>query len=104
MCGVRPHTRQDGRNRHKKQEDMTFTLKNTTDLSVIYSASVTDKETSEQFYVFDITLPSGIPDGEYEYSLTDDDVVLSSGLVTIKGNASVPTEYNQDITYEQYES
>lgn len=83
---------------------MTFTLKNTTDLTTIYSEEVTDKETSEQFYVFDITLPDGIPDGEYEYSLTEGDSVLSSGLVTIKGNASVPTEYNQDITYEQYQS
>lgn len=81
---------------------MTLTIKNTTDLQVIYSQEVTDKQTSSQYFTFDITLPEGIPDGEYEYALTDGEVTLSTGIMTILGKASAPEQYEKDIQYEQY--
>ena len=81
---------------------MTLTIKNTTDLQVIYSQEVTDKQTSSQYFTFDITLPEGIPDGEYEYALTDGEVTLSTGIMTILGKESAPEQYEKDIQYEQY--
>ena len=84
---------------------MTLTIKNTTDLQVIFSSEVTDKRTSDQYFTFDVTLPEGIPDGEYEYTLQDDGVVLSTGIMTIQGRRDNQNEqYNKDILYEQYET
>lgn len=51
-----------------------------------------------------ISLPEGLPDGEYEYTLTshaDEDVALSTGLLTI-GGLTAPGEYEKSIEYEQY--
>ena len=42
-----------------------------------------------------------IPSGEYEYTLSDEVGVLSTGLLVI-GDLENPTEYNKEITYEQY--
>lgn len=84
---------------------MTLTLKNTTDLTTILTQSVTDKETKAGYYTFDINLPSGIPDGEYEYTLKDGDNTLSTGIVTISGKVDFDKQqFNKTIQYEQYET
>lgn len=57
---------------------MRLEIKNTTDRNVILSMDVTDKETSRMYYVFDVNLPVGIPDGEYEYRLFDGTEIVSS--------------------------
>ena len=80
---------------------MIFSLKSTIDLNVVLSTEVTDKRTSAGYYTFDIVLPDGVPNGEYEYVLMDDDTVLSSGLLVIGENFH-PGEYNKEISYEQY--
>ena len=82
---------------------MTLTIKSTIDLKVILSTEVVDKRTSAGYYTFDITLPAGIPDGEYEYTLQDGDDILSRGIITIQGKQEVTKEqYNKPIEYEQY--
>lgn len=82
---------------------MRLKIKNTTDLKVIMDTEVTDKGTSARFYTFDITLPEGIPDGEYEYTLQDDGLVLSTGIIKIQGHGDKPNEqYNKEIEYKQY--
>lgn len=55
-----------------------------------------DKETSRLFYTFDITVPDGLVDGEYAYTLYDENhAVLATGLLQIG-------DYNPDnTTYEQ---
>lgn len=55
-----------------------------------------DKETSRLFYTFDITLPEGLVDGEYAYTLYDENnVVLATGLLQVG-------DYKPDNkTYEQ---
>ena len=84
---------------------MRLTITNTIDHNVIYNQEVTDKGTSAKFYTLDITLPDGIPDGEYEYTLMDADGVLSTGIMTILGaNRHRKTEYEKDVIYEQYET
>ena len=48
-----------------------------------------------------IRLSEGIMSGEYEYTLSDEVGVLSTGLLII-GEKEMLTEYNNEITYEQY--
>lgn len=47
-----------------------------------------------------IELPK-IKDGEYEYVLSDEKGILSTGILYIGGN-DTPVEYNKEIKYEQY--
>ena len=81
---------------------MTLTIKNTIDLNVILDTEVTDKGTSARFYTFDISLPEGVPDGEYEYTLKDGDTILSTGIINIRGRAENDTQYEKEIQYTQY--
>lgn len=84
---------------------MILTIKSTIDLKVILQEDVTDKQTSAGYYTFDITLPDGIPDGEYEYTLRDGDDILSNGVMTIRGKNGVAKEqYDKETEYEQYTS
>ena len=83
---------------------MRLTIKNTTDLNSILDTEVTDKGTCARFYTFDISLTDGIPDGEYEYTLQDDGLVLSTGIIKIQGKGELDKQFNKDISYEQYET
>ena len=44
-----------------------------------------------------------ITDGEYEYTLSYEDSVLSTGLLVV-GDFAKPDQYNKEIIYEQYET
>jgi hypothetical protein len=46
-------------------------------------------------------LSEKIVSGEYEYTLSDEVGVLSTGLLVI-GDLELSTEYNNEIAYEQY--
>lgn len=81
---------------------MRLTIKNTIDLNVILDTEVTDKGTSARFFTFDISLPEGIPDGEYEYTLKGGDTILSTGIINIRGKAENDTQYEKEIQYTQY--
>lgn len=83
---------------------MRLEIMNTTDRNIVLSVDVTDKETSRMYYVFDVNLPDDLPDGEYEYRLIDGAEILSSGVMNIGGYDSDRKEYEETITYIQYES
>lgn len=83
--------------------DLVFKAKSTIDLAVEVDLEVTDQGSSEQYYNLAIELPEGIPNGEYEYTLYGGDRVLSTGLMVV-GDSTDPSEYNKDVTYEQYET
>ena len=80
---------------------MKFSLKNTINLSVPVNADVVDLN-SDLYVTFEIELPEQITTGEYEYELTDDAGVISSGLLVVEGLSSA-SEYNLSVQYEQYE-
>ena len=82
---------------------LVFKAKSTIDLTCEINQGVIDLETSDLYYNLAISLPAGIPDGEYEYSLMNGETILSSGLLVI-GENSHPSEYNKEIEYEQYET
>lgn len=60
---------------------------------------------SDLFYCFDIKLPEGLNDGEYEYVLYDDGVQLVSGILQIGDYEVEKTSYNnnEDNGYIVYE-
>lgn len=82
---------------------LVFKAKSTIDLTWEVNQGVIDLETSDLYYNIAVSLPAGLPDGEYEYSLMSGDAILSSGLLVI-GENSHPSEYNKEIQYEQYET
>lgn len=83
--------------------DLVFKAKSTIDLAVEINQVVTDLNTSDLYFNLAVTLPAGLPNGEYEYSLMVEETLLSSGLLVI-GENSHPKEYNKEIQYEQYET
>ena len=83
--------------------DLVFKAKSTIDLAVEVSQGVIDLQTSDLYFRIAVTLPDGLPNGEYEYSIMNGDTILASGLLVI-GENSHPSEYNKEIQYEQYET
>lgn len=82
---------------------LVFQAKSTIDLDMMIAQEVTDLDTSSQYFDFSVTLPEGLPNGEYEYYLGVGAYLQSTGLLVI-GEGSEPSEYNKEITYEQYET
>lgn len=56
---------------------------------------------SALYYSMMVALSEKIMSGEYEYTLSDEVGVLSTGLLVI-GDLELSTEYNKEIAYEQY--
>lgn len=91
------------KNVQKPNGAFRFKARNTIDLSVEVDRLVADLHTSDLYFNLSVVLPAGIPNGEYEYTLSVGDAVLSSGLLVIGENANA-SQYNKDVTYEQYET
>ena len=66
-----------------------------------FSIVAAEEDTSMLYHKVLIELPGGMPSGEYEYTLSDEDGVLSSGVLVV-GDLENPKEYIKEITYEQY--
>ena len=56
---------------------------------------------SALYYPMRVRLGDDVVSGEYEYILSDEVGVLSTGLLVI-GDLENPTEYNNEARYEQY--
>lgn len=81
-----------------------FVAKSTIDLAWEIQEQVHDMGDFGLYYVIEIHLPAGIPDGEYEYTLRNNiNGTLSTGLLVI-GEKALVEEYNKEIVYEQYSS
>ena len=63
---------------------------------------ITDNMVSNFFYNFKINLPKDAVDGEYEYTLIQDEKVIASGLAVI-GNF-VPEKKNYNNTTKTYKT
>ena len=88
------------RNCAEASGELTLKMKNTIDQDFIIDR-VLDLRTSDLYFNLAISLPEGCPDGEYEYALMDDNIVLSTGILVLQ-SADAQTEYEKDIVYEQY--
>ena len=83
--------------------ELTLKARNAIDQDFIIDR-VLDIKTSDIYFNLSIALPAGCPDGEYEYALMDDGIVLSTGILILESAESRRTEYNKDIEYEQYKA
>lgn len=90
------------RNGDTPDGDLVLHMASTID-HVEYFQVVTDLKTSDIYFSVGVDLPAGLPDGEYEYTLTADGIAVSTGLMVL-GEPSSPSQYERDITYEQYET
>lgn len=88
------------KNGTKASGELTLKVRNTIDQDFVID-QVLDLNTSDLYYNLAIALPAGCPDGEYEYALMDDGIVLSTGILILESSQS-RNEYNKDIEYEQY--
>lgn len=65
-----------------------------------FSFHAREYDSTNLYHMVTLELPQ-IADGEYEYTLSDENGVLSTGILCI-GGLSKPVEYNNEIRYEQY--
>ena len=82
--------------------EMTLVMRNTTDLQEA-TLSVTDLNTSGFYFNLAVSLPGGLADGEYQYSLKNGNIQVSCGLLYV-GDLQSPSQHETTITYKQYES
>lgn len=66
-----------------------------------FSFYAVEENSFSLYHMVLVELKENIPSGEYEYTLSDEEGVLSTGLLII-GDLENPTEYNKEIAYEQY--
>lgn len=85
---------------HREVWRVTFYIKSTIS-SDSFSFDGVVSNCSALYYPMIVMLPEDIMPGEYEYTLSDEVGILSTGLLVIGGHESM-LEYNNDIRYEQY--
>lgn len=79
---------------------LTFRMRGTVGHDVTVDG-VSDLNTSGLYYNIAAALPSGMADGEYEYTLSAGELVLSEGIAIIGGNQK-RHEYEKATEYRQY--
>lgn len=83
---------------------LSFTMQSTVDRAEPIVSAVTDNKASGQYFIISVALPEGTTDGEYEYTLTKDELRLASGLLYVgKLPQTEASEYDKTIEYEQYD-
>ena len=68
----------------------------------VYEFPVNDKETSRNFFHFQLKLKKGTDDGEYTYILLDGDSELARGILQVGDYTAISTAYTKNNTYQQY--
>lgn len=66
-----------------------------------FSFVAVDEENSILYHKVLVELGKNVQPGEYEYTLSDEMGMLSSGLLVV-GDLESPMEYITEIEYEQY--
>lgn len=80
---------------------LIFSIKNTINLLPVQVDVLLDFKSAIYFKI-SVMLPAEMTVGEYEYTLSDDAGIISTGLLVV-GELSKPNEYNKVIQYEQSE-
>jgi len=93
--------------------DLTFQARSTVDLDTVMDVEVLDLRISDQYLFLAVSVPAGCPNGEYQYTISAGDEVMTTGLMilcqegegfSIVGDGEFSREeYNKETTYEQYE-
>lgn len=83
--------------------ELTFKAFSTIDREIEIDAQVIDVSQAGLYLHLAVAIQGDIPNGEYEYTLTGDGDILSTGLLIV-GEGFGPDQYEKVITYEQYEA
>ena len=83
--------------------DLVFKAKSTIDLATEIDIYVINIDVSAIYMQMAVVVPEGCPNGEYEYTVSVGETVLSTGLLII-GENTQPDQYNHAIEYEQYKA
>ena len=83
--------------------DLVFKATNTINLTEEIDLYVSDLRVSDLYYFLAVIIPQNVTDGEYVYTLSYEDDLLSTGILVI-GDYTKPSEYDKEIKYEQYET
>lgn len=67
-----------------------------------WESKVIDLQTSTYYYRISFVVPADAPQGEYQYTLSDDEGVLSNGILIIGENQRI-RQYEKSTEYKQYE-
>lgn len=67
-----------------------------------FEREVIDVGSSAYYLTIPLTFQEGMPSGEYEYALTDEEGVVSTGILIV-GDLDTAIEYTNNVEYEQYE-
>ena len=94
--------------------DLTFKARSTVNLDTVMDVSIINLELSDLYLFLAVSVPAGCPNGEYQYTISVGDEVVTTGLMILcqegEGFAIIGDgefsreEYNKKTTYEQYET
>lgn len=77
-------------------------LRSVVDNETKYNASLMGVVLGHGYVTVTVTLPAGLPDGEYTYALHCGTDTVGAGLATVGDYKHTPTKYNETIQYKQY--
>lgn len=81
----------------------SFRLRSTTGNRDVYDAAWEDEVAEVDYRRGTVSLPSGLPVGEYEYELSLDGQTLGRGVAQVGDYRAVPVQAsNETITFNQY--
>lgn len=80
-----------------------FQATSTIDQEMLISQANYPQVTTDLYIIVPVVVYPGLPNGEYNYDLKLGDRVISSGILVV-GENSDPSQYEKEITYEQYET
>lgn len=83
---------------------LALTLRNTTTLEEYALGLHTASPLTRLYYRLSVSLPAGMDDGEYEYTLTSGGIAVGTGVLKIGGGFAQADAYESEVNYEQYES
>lgn len=82
---------------------LALSLRSTVENREVYDASWEDGVYEKGYLRGTVKLPSGLPDGEYEYRLAQGDSTVASGVCRVGEYRAVPVQRSdKTITFNQY--
>lgn len=83
--------------------DFVLAIWSTTENHDVYRMAWEDSAVIDGYALGLVTLPAGLPDGEYEYRLSEGTRMLSGGVAQIGDYKAVPVQKgNTTIEFKQY--
>lgn len=83
------------------EQTATMTLRSTVARTTVLTADVRVSGCSSLYHYIYLTLPEGVQVGEYEYTLTQDEAVVASGIIRVGHYTPAEVQGTGGITFRQ---